>query len=260
MTTKTAEQAREYIGRGWTVVPVPRGEKGPQTPEWQKLRINTEQVGEFFTEDSNIGVLLGEPSGGLADVDLDGEEALAIGPGLLPKTLTSGRGNEVTHFWYASPGIKSYKFKDIDGSVIVEIRADGGHQTLVSPRIHPSGDEYHWINPDTEPLDIDAQTLRSAAARVAVSALIAKHLPDGGRHDLALAYAGLMLKPLMELGEDKDDAVEYVHQVLEPAWEYRSAPNNALRDLYNAIEDTAEQIEADDKGLARLGGPYTRAT
>ena len=60
--------AHGYIDRGWSVVPVPRGEKGPNLPEWQKLRIRPEQVEEFFTEGSNIGIQLGEACGGLADV------------------------------------------------------------------------------------------------------------------------------------------------------------------------------------------------
>jgi hypothetical protein len=49
---------------------------------------------------------------------------------------------------------------------------------LVSPSIHPTGDLYVWKNA-ADPLEIKAEELRSAVARVAVSALIAKHLSDG---------------------------------------------------------------------------------
>ena len=142
MTTK--KQAKEYIQRGWSVVPVAAGEKGSKRPDWQNLRINAEQVGEFFTEDSNVGVLLGEPSGGLADADMDCDEAEHAAKSLMPKTLTSGRGNKIRHHWYVSPGIKSRKFKDVDGDVIAEIRGDGGYQTLVEPSVHPSGELYEW--------------------------------------------------------------------------------------------------------------------
>jgi hypothetical protein len=243
------DAAREYIECGWSVVPVPRGKKGPVADKWEQLRINADQVGEFVTEDSNIGVLLGEPSCGLADADMDCDEAEYAAKTLMPKTLTSGRGSRVTHHWYTCSGIKSYKFKDVDGSVIAEIRADG-LQTLVAPSAHPSGEQYVWKSA-AEPQEIDKYDLRSAVARVAVSALIARHLPSGGRHDLALGYAALMLKPLMELGEDRDEAREYVHEILEPAWTYHNASNESLKDLRNAIEDTAEQIEADEPAKGR---------
>ena len=249
MTTK--KQARKYIQRGWSVIPVPRGAKGPVADEWQHLRINVEQVGEFFTEDSNIGVLLGEPSNGLADADMDCPEAEHAAKTLMPKTLTSGRGTKTRHHWYISPGMKSRKFKDVDGDTIAEIRGDGGYQTLVAPSVHPdTGELYEWKNA-AAPLEIDRHDLRSAVARVAVSALIARHLPGGGRHDLALGYAALMLKPLMDLGEERDDAIKYVHQILEPAWTYHDAGNEAHKDLYDLIEDTAEKIEADEPAKGR---------
>src|SRR5215208_4725664 len=100
MTTK--EQAKEYIERGWSVIPVPPRTKGPGADEWQHLRINAKQVGEFFTEESNIGVLLGEPSGGLADADMDCDEAEHAAKTLMPNTLTSGRGTKTRHHWYVS--------------------------------------------------------------------------------------------------------------------------------------------------------------
>lgn len=240
---KTA--ARNYINGGWTVVPVPRGEKGPKLDGWQNLRIQASEVDEYFGGASNIGVQLGEASGGLTDADLDCPEAEYVGSGLLPSTLTSGRGQKVRHYWYSSPGSKSVKFKDVDGKVIAEIRGDGGYQTLVEPSVHPSGDLYEWKN-EREPLEIAPHELRSAVARVAVSALITQHLPQSGRHDIALAYAGLMLRPLMELGETKEVATEYVWKILRPAWEYHNADGKSQDDLYECIKASAEKMEADE--------------
>ncbi|CAA9341001.1 MAG: hypothetical protein AVDCRST_MAG93-6650 [uncultured Chloroflexia bacterium] len=249
----TKNAARDYINRGWSVVPIPYGEKGPNLPEWQKLRITADEVGEFFVGESNIGIHLGEASGGLTDVDLDCPQAEHAGSRLLPKTLTSGRGNKVTHYWYVSPGSKSYKFKGVDGEVIAEIRADS-HQTVVAPSVHPSGASYEWKD-EREPQEIEAQELRSCAARVAAASLIARNLPDGGRHDLALAYAGLMLKNLMDLGEDQDDAAQYVEDLLGCAWEYHQADNEAFDDLHTIVRTTAEKIKADEPvmGAPTLG-------
>lgn len=255
-TNNAVEAARGYIDRGWRVVPVPPNEKGPKFPEWERLRVTSGEVEEFFTAGSNVGILLGDVSGGLTDVDLDCPEAEHIGDALLPVTRTSGRGNKTRHHWYVSPGSGNVKFKDVGGDVLVELRGnkangEAGLQTLVYPSRHPSGDLYEWHR-DVDPLEIEAHELRSAAARVAVSALIAWYLPAGGRHDLALACAGLMLRPLMDLGETKDDATEYVWQILRPAWEYRSADEESMTDLYATIEDTAEKIETDEP---TTGGP-----
>ena len=55
-----------------------------------------------FNGTGNIGVLLGEPSGWLIDVDLDCDEAVALAPKFLPPTgATSGRpGKPASHWWY----------------------------------------------------------------------------------------------------------------------------------------------------------------
>ncbi len=148
------ERARRYINRGWSVLPINPGDKQCFLPERSKLRIKENELDEYFVEpNSNIGLLLGEASGGLTDIDLDCEEAVYVGSRLLPGTLKSGRGSKVTHYWYVSPDSKSIKYTDINGDTILEIRSDN-HQTVVEPSIHPSGDRYVWDNPDTDPLTI----------------------------------------------------------------------------------------------------------
>src|SRR6516162_9154786 len=82
-TAPSATFALDYTRRGWPVVPVPLREKGPRILDWQKLRITPEMVPSYFTEPSNIGVILGD---GLVDVDLDCIEALAISDEVLPQT------------------------------------------------------------------------------------------------------------------------------------------------------------------------------
>jgi hypothetical protein len=143
------DAAHGYITRGWSVVPVPRGEKGPKLDGWQNLRIKPEQVREFFTEGSNIGIQLGGASGGLADVDLDCPEAVKIGSRFLPSTLRSGRGLGDSHYWFVSPSSASIKFKDTDGDVLAEIRSDG-HQTVIHGT-HPSGGRYAFSTPKPSP-------------------------------------------------------------------------------------------------------------
>jgi hypothetical protein len=249
-TTDVRDYARRYLNRGWRVLPVERGGKGCLLEGWQNLRITEPALGEYFEPRSNVGILLGTPSGGLVDADLDCDEACCVAPRFLPETLKSGRGPYTSHFWYVSPGSESYVYKDTEGNVLLEIRSDN-RQTLVEPSTHPSGDIYTWRN-NLDPREIDAKDLRSRAARAAASSLLARYLPDGGRHDLALAFAGYMLKNLIGNGMDSAEAADYVLEIKAPAWEYRNAPNEGLRDLYNAIQSTASKI---DVGEPVSGGP-----
>ena len=78
MAETLADAARRYAEMGWAVFPLrPRG-KEPRTKNGVKdACCDIEQVRAFWERfpDSNIGIAMGEPSGGLVaiDVDEDGE-------------------------------------------------------------------------------------------------------------------------------------------------------------------------------------------
>ena len=93
MSSTEARQraATRYIERGGAVIPVPHGSKKPSMDEWENMRITSEDVPRYWTNGQNIGLLTGEPSGWLVDVDLDVEESVRIADRFLPRTLTSGR-------------------------------------------------------------------------------------------------------------------------------------------------------------------------
>jgi hypothetical protein len=84
--------AEKYVRRGLAVVPIPTGQKRPALEGWEKLRLGDEDLRHHFNgKPQNIGLLLGEPSGGLVDVDLDVPEARRVAGRFLEPTLTSGR-------------------------------------------------------------------------------------------------------------------------------------------------------------------------
>src|SRR5207248_5806502 len=70
---KVRGSVSDYLARGWRVLPVPHKAKGPNKEGWQELRITVEELDDHFPADHplNVGLLLGEPSRGLVDVDLD---------------------------------------------------------------------------------------------------------------------------------------------------------------------------------------------
>lgn len=232
MTNKPLEAARKYLKRGWRVLPVAPGQKGTHISEWQNLRLIADDLEHYFKPDSNIGILLGECSRDLTDVDCDTPEAISCAHSLLPATLLSGRGSNISHFWYTCTAAKSQKFKDLDGSVLLEIRHDE-HQTVVEPSIHPSGDTYRWVN-DMDPREIKAEKLYDLCHKVAAATLIGRHLPTGGRHDIALALAGWLLKKLDEYE---------VLEILEAAWKTQSVGSDALKDLHSIVSDTKEKLD-----------------
>src|SRR5215210_1506243 len=115
--------AERYVSRGFVVVPVPHGKKGPNLEGWEGLRLTPDDLPEYFNgKPQNIDLVLGRPSGGLVDVDLDAEEAGRF----LPPTLTSGReSNPHSHWWYVVPSAETARYKDVDGRVLVELRSTG---------------------------------------------------------------------------------------------------------------------------------------
>ena len=244
----SAEAATRYVELGYTVVPVPPGEKNPGRRGWERLRISLEEVPNYFTNGQNVGIHCGEPSGWLVPADLDAPEAVKLGGRFLPPTLTSGRESVPdAHWWYYAEGAEHRTFTDLDGSMILELRSTG-HHTLVAPSIHPSGDRYRWSKSGLEIERVGASSLLFDCRQLATAALIARHMPQardrsgagGGRHNLALALAGFMLR--------RDLAEETVLKVLKGAWEAKGfggdgrAKDAALRDLEGIIQDTAARL------------------
>ena len=80
----TPDAAREYLSRGWQPIPVPHRSKKPALKGWPDLRLTAADLARHFNgQPSNLGILLGEPSGGLVDADLDCAEALHLAPAFL---------------------------------------------------------------------------------------------------------------------------------------------------------------------------------
>jgi len=253
-----ADAAAEAIRRGMQPVPVRDGTKRPVNSAW--THENHDYGGDLDTVRavfagfaqrgaSNIGLRLGEPSGGLIDIDLDHPKANRLKDYFLPPTpMKSGRpGRPASHYWYRAtgdvlPSTRQYKMPD--GSVIVELRSTGS-QTLIPPSVHPSGEHYRWEGSPRQwrnPAEIRAAVLQVQVAFVALGAVLLDQWPrQGSRHEAYLALAGGLLR----YGDD-------VH----PWWE-RNAPG-LIRILADAAndEDGPEQREREVMGttLKRLRG------
>ena len=179
MTHKTAlECARYYLSCGWMPVPVPRGKKKPAFDDWPNFRVTEAELPAHFGNGSNIGLILGEASGGLVDADLDCDEARELGPQFLPPTpARTGRPSAVeSHWWYYAEVPKTRQFRDpVTKKMILELRSTGG-QTIVGPSIHPEGEQYSILN--GEPARVPGPMLE-ACVEALYQAVLKKRYPDG---------------------------------------------------------------------------------
>ncbi len=227
------EVARDYIKRGFAVVPIPRGRKSPLIKEWQKLRITEGEAANYFNgQPQNIGVLLGGPSKSLIDIDLDCAEAVALAPHFLPETpVTFGRKSKVrSHYLYYS-AIKQAKYKAPDGKMICELRSDGG-QTVFPCSVHPSGEAIEWAS-EGIPTSVTPEHIANAVGKLAACSLLAQEWPTGSRHDVALAVAG----GLARAGWTRDEAIKFVVCAAE------AGGDDEVEDREQAVSDTFEKID-----------------
>lgn len=92
--------AKSYLDAGYSPIPIKPRSKIPCDSGWQNLRLIEDQLAESFWPGTNVGVLLGEPSCGLVDVDLDNANALKLAPCFLPPTdFKFGRQSKPMSHW-----------------------------------------------------------------------------------------------------------------------------------------------------------------
>lgn len=254
MANPALDAARAYTRRGWAVIPISHRSKNPGSllgDGWQNTRMAEADLPKHFNgQPRNIGVILGEPSGGLADLDLDAREAVAVAPWLAPDTPAGfGRpGKPRSHRLYISPGAPYRKFTDpIDQATILELRAGTGKQTIFPPSAHAeTGEPITW-HTEGDPAEVEAADLERYAREMAAAALLGKHWPgQGGRHDAALALAG----GLWRGGMDEPRAADFVQAVVKAAGD-----TDESQDRERAVSDTyTNGPNRYVTGWRRLGG------
>ncbi len=193
MAGATPQDALAHIRRGRSPVPIPFREKGPRLTGWQALRLSEETAPQYFNgTPCNVGIILGEASNGLVDIDLDAEEAVLLAERFLPATTSKfGRASKPRSHWlyFGSEPHGRVTYKDpIDNAMLVEFRCSGAEkgaaaQTVFPPSVHPSGEAIEW-EVDGEPARIKTSELLAITGKLAAAALVAKH--HRGRCDLLL--------------------------------------------------------------------------
>ena len=215
MAETLADAARRYAEMGWAVFPLrPRG-KEPRTKNGVKdACCDIEQVRAFWERfpDSNIGIAMGEPSGGLVAIDVDedgesGKDGMAAvrawerGHGELPETATALTGRGGTHMLYRMRGVKN----SVNAELAVDIRSTGGY-IVAPPSIHPNGRSYAWeCDPSEYPVADADDNVRAFVASVQPAKGERRkferrdEVGEGGRNDYLYRFGcGLRAKSIPE--------------------------------------------------------------
>ncbi len=153
-----ARAALDYIERGLAVIPLREGRKEPATKhginDWTD---NPGQVPVWWGVNAwyNVGVVCGQPSGGIVAIDLDVHDEAHSGldtlrdweavHGKLPETWEQVTGSGgVQRFYRVDREVRN----SANGEMGVDIRGDGGF-VVVPPSVHPNGETYEWaVSPD----------------------------------------------------------------------------------------------------------------
>lgn len=135
--------------------------KAPRGKAWEKTEYSCESIASQVGAGSvsGIGIKLGEPSGGIVALDIDGLEAQKLlaeilGDDVLPKTVafTSGKPGCAQHLFYVpqdkQAGLKTKK--EISPNKLTAKAEDldfrwTGTQSVLPPSAHPETPCYFWI-------------------------------------------------------------------------------------------------------------------
>jgi hypothetical protein len=240
-----AQAARDYLSAGWQPIPVRPRSKKPVRDAWQLERWTERDLPEQFSADKNIGLLLGAPSNGLVDLDLDCSAAVALGSLMLPATgFKSGRPSKpFSHFWYSGNPVPEHrKFEDVDGTCLLELRTVG--QTVVPPSLYEgNGEQLVWHESEGTPATIAGSELSRVAEEMAAAALTVRHYPRAGsRHEFALSFSGFLLNQ----GWDVDRVRQFVEVTA------KAASDEEWQDRVKCVQTSAERLQAGEKTLGGM--------
>ena len=159
--SKCERAALDYLGRGWSVIPIRKNKKRPAI-RWQQFQHdypNEQVVHDWFSRwpKANVAIVTGELSG-IVVLDVDKQhggdaslEQLERENQPLPDTLEVRTGGGGRHLYFTHPGVRVRNRVGVLPGV--DIRGDGGC-IVAPPSMHPSGKRYKWVkqhDPDNTP-------------------------------------------------------------------------------------------------------------
>lgn len=193
------DYATQYHERGFIPVPVEFGGKRPLSKDWQRTTLSDVDLRLYENDAANVGILLGDASGGLVDIDIDSPLALAIADRYLPDTgMVFGRDSKPNSHWVytvkEAGATMRLQSRALNGETLIEYRANGC-QTVFPPSVHPSGEVLQFTSGELgKPAFVTSDELKCAAKAIAAVCVLAEQWTEGSRQDKTMALAGWLLK------------------------------------------------------------------
>ena len=215
------EYALDYHSRGWSPVALHPESKRPTQDDFLNVILTKDEIQEHFARNNvNIGIVLGEASGGLVDVDLDIPEAVRLATHFLPETAQFGREhNRGSHLLYVAHGAALTRFYCPGLGMIVEVRGKGGQTVFPGslyagkgPEMAYKGEPILWEH-DVAPVEMNLADLTVRAGKLAAAAVLLHHWENGVRDNLAVAACGAALYA----GWSAEEADDFVAAIAEAA-------------------------------------------
>ena len=220
---------------GLAVIPVKPASKVPAIASWSKRCADDNDSSEF-NDDSNVGVVLGEGSNGIVDIDLDTPAAIKIADYFLPETgWKFGRETAPnSHRLYRIKGeVGRREAIILDGETFAEYRADGC-MTVFPGSIHgKTGEAIQWSKCE-ELAFVSRKVLIYALKKMAVTAVVLPNYKKGSRNDVVNALAGTLLFHDMSIAD-----IEHIVGVL-----CNVTNDDEIDSRLECVETTAERKSA----------------
>ncbi|WP_304074533.1 bifunctional DNA primase/polymerase [Maricaulis maris] len=196
--------ARNYLAQGMQPLPLEVRGKKPVGKWKHAIEWTDDGLKDAFSSGANIGLRLGTASNNLIDLDFDWPESGQVGSMLFSEFPAFGRGGApMSHRFVRSEMSKGRtvfqlparwtKGVGASGLMVLELRGDG-HQTMVPPSIHPSGERVEWLDSFNDLPTCSADVLLRRAGLCAFLAVIVRYYPQasGQRDEVCLALAGVL--------------------------------------------------------------------
>lgn len=185
---------------GFKAVPTHPRSKAAIFRDYVKSDYKTPDDSLWRKHDYGVGIVTGPEQSGPVDGDLDCEEAIFFATRFMPQTGAQfGRkSKQRSHYLYRSDSAEFEKQAFIDpvtNTTILELRGDGGHQTILPGSLHEqTGEPIEWsgpIFPDVPTVSPDL--LHRGARKVAIATLLVRHVwQPGFRNEPAKHLSGML--------------------------------------------------------------------
>ncbi len=256
------ELVAAYLANNFRIVvwPAEGDAKGPTAKGWTTRAYTLDDYHEptATSTGDRVGVMTGHeisPGHFLHDVDIDWAAGSTIAQVFLPTTrFVYGRHTKrISHCFYTLPeALPSFKYEDIDGSTLIELRGakrdgDVGLQSMVPPSIWTKAGQSEPLVFVTYGLPAHVESASALKQRVclaAIAMLCAKHFgPNGFGHEPRLAWAGFFLRAGITVADLQlmGEAISVYCQ------------NREIQDVRRVLESTAVSLSTEGKRVK--GGP-----